>query len=119
SMTEPSGRIVARVTETRSCGHAGEFQHYERDPYRAQRLAKFRATRCPTCAAEAARANDQRQRAQADAARRRKQDAGPPPRRSEGRAWRLGTQPPGAGGPIQSTYMGQNRLRPITPDGGG
>lgn len=77
-MTEPSGRIVARVTETRACGHTGEFQHYERDPYRAQRLAKFRATRCPACAAEAARANEERQRARADAERLKKKREGPP-----------------------------------------
>jgi hypothetical protein len=70
-MTEPSGRIVARVTVARACGHEGEFQHYERDPYRAQRLAKFRSTRCPACAAAASRANEERQKAESERARRR------------------------------------------------
>ena len=51
-MTEPSGKIVARPMVTRSCGHQQEFQHYEVDRYRAQRLAKFQRTRCAQCAAE-------------------------------------------------------------------
>ncbi len=40
-MTEPSGRIIARPMVARACGHQQEFQHYEVDKYRAQRLAKF------------------------------------------------------------------------------
>jgi hypothetical protein len=51
-MTEPSGKIVARPMVTRACGHQQEFQHYEVDKYRAQRLAKFQRTRCPACAAK-------------------------------------------------------------------
>jgi hypothetical protein len=50
-MTEPSGRIVARPMVARACGHQQEFQHYEVDKYRAQRLAKFQRTRCAACAA--------------------------------------------------------------------
>jgi len=51
-MTEPSGRIVARPLVARACGHQQEFQHYEVDQYRAQRLAKFQRTRCAECAAQ-------------------------------------------------------------------
>src|SRR2546421_4113888 len=50
-MTEPSGKIVARPLVTRACGHQQEFQHYEVDKYRAQRLAKFQRTRCAECIA--------------------------------------------------------------------
>jgi hypothetical protein len=51
-MTEPSGRIVARPMVARACGHKQEFQHYEVDKYRAQRLAKFQRTRCADCVAK-------------------------------------------------------------------
>src|SRR5215213_7765048 len=51
-MTEPSGRIVARPLVARACGHEQEFQHYEVDRYRAQRLAKFQKTRCAGCVAK-------------------------------------------------------------------
>src|SRR5947207_8588853 len=51
-MTEPSGRIVARPMVKRACGHQQEFQHYEVDKYRAQRLAKFQRTRCADCVAK-------------------------------------------------------------------
>ena len=51
-MTEPSGKIVARPMVVRACGHQQEFQHYEVDKYRAQRLAKFQQTRCAECAAK-------------------------------------------------------------------
>ena len=51
-MTEPSGKIVARPLVARACGHQQEFQHYEVDKYRAQRLAKFQRTRCPACVAK-------------------------------------------------------------------
>jgi hypothetical protein len=51
-MTEPSGKIVARPMVVRACGHQQEFQHYEVDKYRAQRLAKFQKTRCADCAAK-------------------------------------------------------------------
>jgi hypothetical protein len=51
-MTQPSGKIVARPLITRACGHAQEFQHYEVDKYRPQRLAKFQKTRCGDCAAK-------------------------------------------------------------------
>jgi hypothetical protein len=51
-MTEPSGKIVARPLVVRACGHQQEFQHYEVDKYRPQRLAKFQRTRCAACVAE-------------------------------------------------------------------
>jgi hypothetical protein len=51
-MAEPSGRIVARPMVVRACGHEQEFQHYEVDKYRAQRLAKFQRSRCPACVAK-------------------------------------------------------------------
>jgi hypothetical protein len=51
-MTEPSGKIVARPMEVRACGHQQEFQHYAVDKYRAQRLAKFKQTRCAECASK-------------------------------------------------------------------
>ena len=51
-MSEPSGEIVARPMVARSCGCMQEFQHYAVDRYRAQRLAKFQKTRCPTCVAK-------------------------------------------------------------------
>src|SRR5262245_49974907 len=63
-MSEPSGKIVARPMVVRACGHKQEFQHYEVDKYRAQRLAKFQGTRCADCVAKL---NDEQQRA-ADAA---------------------------------------------------
>jgi hypothetical protein len=50
--TPPSGKIVARPMVARSCGHLQEFQHYEVDKFRAQRLAKFQSTRCPDCVAK-------------------------------------------------------------------
>jgi hypothetical protein len=62
-MTEPSGKIVARPLVARACGHRQEFQHYEVDKYRAQRLAKFQRTRCAECAAKLA--EEQRHAAQA------------------------------------------------------
>jgi hypothetical protein len=37
---------------TRSCGHQQEFQHFEVDKYRPQRLAKFQKTRCANCVAK-------------------------------------------------------------------
>ena len=58
-MTEPSGRIVARPLVARSCGHKQEFQHYEVDKFRAQRLAKFQRTRCADCVA---RMNEEQRR---------------------------------------------------------
>src|SRR5271169_1320754 len=51
-MTVPSGKIVARPMVARACGHQQEFQHYEVDRYRAQRLAKFQKTRCAACVAK-------------------------------------------------------------------
>src|SRR3954451_3849305 len=51
-MTEPSGRIVARPMIARAGRHQQEFQHYEVDKYRAQRLAKFQKTRCADCVAK-------------------------------------------------------------------
>jgi hypothetical protein len=44
----------------RSCGHQQEFQEYEVDKYRDQRLAKFQSTRCAECVA---RLNAERQAA--------------------------------------------------------
>src|SRR5262245_33778650 len=59
-MTEPSGKIVARPMVARACGHQQEFQHYEVDKYRPQRLAKFQKTRCADCVAKL---HEERQRA--------------------------------------------------------
>lgn len=62
-MTEPSGKIVARPLVTRACGHQQEFQHYQVDKYRPQRLAKFQNTRCADCVARLA--EEQRRAAEA------------------------------------------------------
>ena len=51
-MGVPTGRVVARPMVARACGCLREFQHYEVDKYRAQRLAKFQATRCEVCVAK-------------------------------------------------------------------
>jgi hypothetical protein len=51
-MTLPSGKIVARPMVVRACGCEQEFQHYEVDRFRAERLAKFKATRCSACVAK-------------------------------------------------------------------
>ena len=51
-MAEPTGEIVDRPMVVRACGHEQEFQHFAVDKYRAQRLAKFRGTRCTACAAK-------------------------------------------------------------------
>ena len=48
-MGVPSGEIVERPLVARACGCLREFQHYAVDKYRAQRLAKFQASRCPAC----------------------------------------------------------------------
>ena len=48
----PTGEIVARPMVARACGCVKEFQHYEIDKYRAQRLAKFQQSRCPECVAK-------------------------------------------------------------------
>ena len=53
-MATPTGEIVARPMVARACGCAREFQHYAVDKYRAQRLAKFQATRCEECVARMA-----------------------------------------------------------------
>src|SRR5205085_4613864 len=49
-----TGEIVVRPMMPRACGCLCEFQHYEVDKYRAQRLAKFQSTRCADCAARLA-----------------------------------------------------------------
>jgi hypothetical protein len=51
-MGVPSGEIVARPMVARACGCLCEFQHYAKDKYREQRLAKFQETRCPACVAK-------------------------------------------------------------------
>jgi hypothetical protein len=48
----PTGEIIARPMVRRACGCEQEFQHYKVDRYRAQRLAKFQASRCPKCVAK-------------------------------------------------------------------
>jgi hypothetical protein len=48
-MGVPTGQIVARPMIARACGCLQEFQEYAVDRYRAQRLAKFKSTRCTTC----------------------------------------------------------------------
>lgn len=58
--TPPSGKIVAKPMVMRACGHEQEFQHYEVDKYRAQRLAKFQGSRCAACVAKL---NEEQQRA--------------------------------------------------------
>jgi hypothetical protein len=55
-MIDPKAKIVARPMVVRACGHQQEFQHYDIDKYRAQRLAKFQATRCAGCVAKEAEA---------------------------------------------------------------
>src|SRR5262245_41509996 len=47
----PKGKIIARPMVARACGCLQEFQHYEVDKYREQRLAKFQGSRCPACVA--------------------------------------------------------------------
>ena len=69
-MGVPSGKIVARPMVARACGCVCEFQHYAVDKYRAQRLAKFRQTRCPACVAKL-----EEERRRAVAARPTKSDA--------------------------------------------
>lgn len=51
-MGVPSGEVVARPMVARACGCVREFQHYQVDKYRAQRLAKFQGTRCEDCVAK-------------------------------------------------------------------
>ena len=51
-MGVPTGKIVARPMLARACGCLCEFQYYEVDKYRSQRLAKFQQTRCPACVAK-------------------------------------------------------------------
>ena len=51
-MGVPKGKIVARPMVARACGCVCEFQHYEVDKYRTERLAKFQQTRCPVCVAK-------------------------------------------------------------------
>ena len=48
-MSEPTGKIVARPMVARACGHEREFQRYEVDRFRAQRLEKFQKSRCAEC----------------------------------------------------------------------
>jgi hypothetical protein len=57
----PSGEVVERPLLQRACGCVMEFQVYKVDRYRAQRQAKFQATRCPACAAKHA---EERRRAE-------------------------------------------------------
>jgi hypothetical protein len=45
----PSGEIVARPMVARACGCLQEFQEFRVDRYRAQRLAKFKQSRCSAC----------------------------------------------------------------------
>jgi hypothetical protein len=54
----------------RACGHQREFQEFEVDKYRAQRLAKFQATRCEECVAR-----DVEEQKRAAAARPKKGEA--------------------------------------------
>ena len=61
-MGMPTGEIVARPLVERACGCVREFQYYAVDKYRAQRLAKFQATRCEECVA---RFNEEQRRAAA------------------------------------------------------
>lgn len=45
----PTGKIIARPMVKRACGCECEFQHFEKDRFRDQRLAQFQKTRCPAC----------------------------------------------------------------------
>lgn len=45
----PTGKIIARPMVARACGCMCEFQHFEKDRFREQRLAQFQKTRCPAC----------------------------------------------------------------------
>ncbi len=47
----PRGDVVGSVPVVRACGHTQDFLEHRADRFRAQRLAKFRQTRCPECAA--------------------------------------------------------------------
>lgn len=48
----PKGKIVGRPMVARACGCVKEFQLFEVDKYRAERLAKFQKSRCPECVAK-------------------------------------------------------------------
>ncbi|NBO91838.1 MAG: hypothetical protein EBV06_05940 [Planctomycetia bacterium] len=48
----PKGRVVGRVAVTRLCGCKQEFEQLAGDRFSEQRLAKFRKSRCPVCAAK-------------------------------------------------------------------
>ncbi len=48
----PTGKIVARPMVKRACGHEQEFQYFEVDKYRQQRLAAFQKSRCAACVAK-------------------------------------------------------------------
>lgn len=61
-MAVPSGKIVGRPLIARACGCQKEFQEFEVDRYRAQRLAKFQQTRCEECVA---RLNEEQRQAAA------------------------------------------------------
>lgn len=61
-MGVPSGKVVGRPLIARACGCQKEFQEYEVDRYRAQRLAKFQQTRCEECVA---RLNEEQRQAAA------------------------------------------------------
>ncbi len=58
----PTGQIVGRPMVERACGCKQEFQEFAVDRYRAQRLAKFKQTRCSECVAKL---NEEQQRAAA------------------------------------------------------
>src|SRR4051794_5561368 len=61
-MGMPSGEVVARPMVARACGCLREFQHYAKDKFRDQRLARFQQTRCEVCVAKL---NEEQKRAAA------------------------------------------------------
>jgi hypothetical protein len=51
-MGMPTGEVVSKEMLPRACGCVCEFRHAAKDRFRAERLAKFRSTRCPKCVAK-------------------------------------------------------------------
>lgn len=50
-MPTPTSRVIATPKFIRACGCEQPFPFYAVDKGRAERLAEFKATRCPDCAA--------------------------------------------------------------------
>ncbi len=50
----PKSKVIGVKVVKRLCGCDGEFEELAGDRFSAQRLAKFKESRCPTCAARRA-----------------------------------------------------------------